>query len=316
MVLKQWSEPRWCNQHAVALLSVLWVLVLLSLIALNISATSRLELKLAANLVEAAAVRQTTDAGINWALWSLLQTNTGDWLADGSQRTLELDDIAVQVAITDEHGKIDLNKGSPLLLQGLFLVAGVEQDEAVALTDAIQDWRDTDQLRRLYGAESEEYLAAGLPEPANRPFERIEELRKVLGMTPELYAQVKPALTIYSERSQINPLVAPRLVLLALPGVSEATVDQYIEERRRNYEQGQSPPAFTGINPELLASNVPGIGYSIDTAVTKANSVVSRQRMIIRRRGGIGSRFEILLITTLQVSPDGPLSPSDEGESL
>lgn len=316
MALKWWSEPRWRYQQAVALLSVLWVLVLLSLIALNISATSRLELKLAANLVEAAAVRQTTDAGINWALWSLLQTNTGDWLADGSQRTLELDETAVQVAITDEHGKIDLNKANPLLLQGLFLLAGVEQEEAVALADAIQDWRDTDQLRRLSGAESEEYLAAGLPEPANRPFERMEELRKVLGMTAELYAQVKPALTLYSERSEINPLVAPRLVLLALPGVSESTVDQYIEERRRNYEQGQSPPAFTGINPELLASNVPGISYSIDTAVTKANSVVSRQRMIIRRRGGLGSRFEILLITSLQVSPDGPLSPPGEGESL
>lgn len=316
MALKQWSEPRWRYQHAVALLSVLWVLVLLSLIALNISATSRLELKLAANLVEAATVRQTTDAGINWALWSLMQTNTGDWLADGSQRTLELDNTAVQVAITDEQGKIGLNNANPLLLQGLFLAAGVDQDEAVALADAIQDWRDTDQLRRLYGAESEEYLAAGLPEPANRPFERMEELRKVLGMTPELYAQVKPALTLYSERAQINPLVAPRQVLLALPGVSEASVDQYIEERRRSYEQGQSPPTFTGINPELLISNVPGISYSIDTAVTKTNTVVSRQRIIIRRRGGLGSRFEILLITSLEVSPDGPISPSDEGGGL
>lgn len=316
MPLERWSESRRRVQLGVALLSVLWVLVLLSLIALNISATSRLELKLAANLVEAATVRQTTDAGINWALWSLLQTNTGNWLADGSQRTLELENTAVQVAITDEHGKIDLNNANPLLLQGLFLAVGVDQDEAVALADAIQDWRDTDQLRRLNGAESEEYLAAGLPEPGNRPFEQLQELLDVLGMTPELYALVKPALTLYSQRSTINPLVAPRLVLLALPGISEASADHYIEDRRRSYEQGERPADFTGINPDLLASNVPGISYSIDTAVTRANRVVSRQRMIIRRRGGIGSRFEILLITPLQVLPDGPSGLSDEEESL
>lgn len=311
MASRRWIEVGECDQLGVALLGVLWVLVLLSLIALNISATSRLELKLAANLVEAAAVRQTTDAGINWALWSILQPNTGDWLADGSERTLELDNIAVRVAIADEHGKIDLNKAHPLLLQGLFLAVGVDEKQALSLADAIQDWRDTDQLKRMYGAESEEYLAAGLPEPGNRPFEQLDELLQVLGMTPELYARVKPALTIHSQLMAINPLVAPRLVLLALPGISEASADQYIEDRRRSFEHGEQPPVFSGINPELLASNVPGISYSIDTAVMKANRVVSRQRMIIRRRGGIGSRFEILLITSLQGLPDGPSSLSD-----
>lgn len=314
MALNWWSDGR--HQSGVALLSVLWVLVLLSLIALNISTTSRLELKLAANLIEAARARQTTDAGINWALWSLQQPNTANWLADGSQRTLELDDIAVRVAITDEHGKIDLNQGHPTLLQGLFVAVGVGQDEAVALADAILDWRDTDQLRRLYGAESEEYLAAGLPGPGNRPFEQLEDLLDVLGMTPELYALVVPALTLYSQRPTINPLMAPRLVLLALPGISEASADQYIEDRRSSYEQGERPADFAGINPELLASNVPGISYSIDTAVIKANGGVSRQSTIIRRRGGIGSRFEILRVTSLQVLPDGPSSQSGAEESL
>lgn len=304
MPSRPWNEPRRRGQRAVALLGVLWVLVLLSLIALNISSTSRIELKLAANLLEAASVRQTTDAGINWALWSLLQPNTANWLADGSQRSLELDGVVVQVAISDEQGKIDVNKANPLLLEGLFLAAGVSQDEALALADAVQDWRDTDELRRLHGAEREEYLAAGLPGPANRPFERLDELLEVLGMTAELYAQVMPALTLYSGRAAVNPLVAPRQVLLALPGVSESSVDQYIEDRRSSYEQGLSPPPFTGIDPQLLASNVPGISYSIDTVVTKANSVVSRQRMVIRRRGGIGSRYQILSITSLQGSPD------------
>lgn len=314
MASKCWTEPQ--HRRGVALLGVLWVLILLSLIALNISATSRIELKLAANLVEGAQRRHATDAGINWSLWSLLQSNTAGWLADGSQRTLEFEDYQVQVAISDESGKIDLNQAHPLLLQGLFLAVGLDQREAESLADAIQDWRDSDDMRRVRGAESAEYLAAGLPEPANRPFERLEELRLVLGMSAELYDQVLPALTLHSRLMQVNPLVAPRLVLLALPGMSEASADQYIDNRRSNYEQGLPPPPFNSLNPSLVASNVPGISYAVETRVSRAGSVTSLQNLIIRRRSGMGSRFEILQQGSPQVSSETGTQPADAGDPL
>lgn len=316
MQSRRLTEPQRATQRAIALVSVLWVLMLLSLIVVNISATSRIELKRSANLVEAARVRQVTDAAVNWALWSLMQPNTANWLADGSWRLLELDEVQVQVAITDEHGKIDLNNANPLLLQGLFEAVGIEGVEAQALSDAIQDWRDTDLLKRLYGAENEEYKAAGLSGPADRPFERLEELKQVLGMTPELYEKVRPALTLNSNHGGINPLVASRLALMALPGVSEAAAEQYIKERRRSYEQGMTPPTFTGVLPQLLTSNVPGVGYAIDTVVHKANRVVSRQRIVIRRRGGMGTRFEILTIASLREAPEELQISEGQGDSL
>ncbi|MGH8354870.1 MAG: general secretion pathway protein GspK, partial [Pseudomonas sp.] len=279
----------------VALVSVLWLLVLLSLIALSLSAGSRTELQLASNLRLAASARHVAEAGVNWGLWSLLQENTAGWLADGSTRSLELDGLTVEVALFDEQGKIDLNEAAPQLLQGLFESVGLEEKAALAQVDAILDWRDEDDLLSPAGAEAEQYLAAGRHGPANTTFETLAELRQVLGMTDELYQQVLPALTLYSNKAEVNPLVAPREVLLALPGISTDGIERFIEERRTNYASGQRPPLLSGVDPLLLAPNAPGVNYSIVTDTTLGTGVKVREQVLVHLRGiGRGQGFEIL----------------------
>jgi general secretion pathway protein K len=51
-------------------------------------------------------------------------------------------------------------------------------------------------------------------------------------MTPALFAQVKPALTVYSGRQFIDPQVAPREALLALPGMDPTP--RGVDHRRAN----------------------------------------------------------------------------------
>lgn len=269
----------------VALVGVLWLLVLLSLIVLNLSSGSRTELQLAGNARQAASARHVAEAGGNWGIWSLLQANTSGWLADGSVRSLELDGIRVDVALFDEQGKIDLNEADPQLLQGLFESVGLDERTALAQVDAILDWRDEDSLVRAQGAEEEQYLAAGLPPPGNRRFRRLEELRQVLGIDEMLYQQVLPALTLYSNKAEVNPLVAPREVLLALPGISADSIDRFIEERRRNYETGQRPPLLAGVDPRLLAPNAPGVNYSIVTDTVLSSDVKVRQQVVVHLQG-------------------------------
>ncbi|MEX6500761.1 general secretion pathway protein GspK [Pseudomonas zhanjiangensis] len=271
--------------RGVALVGVLWLLVLLSLIALNLSAGSRTELQLAGNARLAASARHVAEAGVNWGIWSLLQANTSGWLADGSSRSLELDGISVEVALFDEQGKIDLNEADPQLLVGLFESVGLDERAALAQVDAILDWRDEDDLLHPAGAEEEQYRALGLPPPANRPFQRLEELRRVLGIDEALYQRVLPALTLYSNKAEVNPLVAPREVLLALPGISADSIDRFIEQRRRNYETGQRPPLLSGVDPLLLAPNAPGVNYSIVTDTALSPGVKVRQQVVIHLQG-------------------------------
>ena len=291
----------------VALVSVLWLLVLLSLIVLNLASGSRTELQLASNLRLAASARHVAEAGINWALWSLLQVNNAGWLADGSTRTLELDGFKVEVALIDEQGKIDLNEASAPLLQGLFESVGLPKAAAQAQVDAILDWRDEDPLPSPQGAEEAQYQALGLPGPGNAPFVNLQELRLVLGMTEALYQQVLPALTLYSNKAEVNPLVAPQEVLLALPGNNTQDIQRFIEERRRNYLSGQRPPLLSGVDPLLLAPNAPGVNYSILSKTSYGSTLQARQQVLVHLRGaGRGQGFEVLQNASGSARPSAP----------
>ena len=68
----------------------------------------------------------------------------------------------MQVRIERETGKIDLNAAEDPMLRALPLALGLDEDRAAALADAIQDWRDDNQLKRERGAEDRDY-AAGRP---------------------------------------------------------------------------------------------------------------------------------------------------------
>lgn len=279
----------------VALVGTLWLLALLTLIGLNLSASSRIELKLTANLKAAAAARHAADAGINWAQWSLTQPGTTGWLADGSQRSLELEGLQILVTLADEQGKIDLNEAGPQLLEGLFRAVEVEEATAVALSEAILDWRDEDDLRRPNGAELDEYLAAGRDAPGNRAFERPEELKQVLGMDAALYQRVLPALTLLSNKAEVNPQMAPPLVLRALQGLSEDAIEQFIESRRRNYAEGVPAPLLTGVDPMLLTLASAGFNYAVDIEVMAGTQLLSHQRVWLARRGqGASAGFQVL----------------------
>ncbi|WP_375056548.1 general secretion pathway protein GspK [Zobellella sp. DQSA1] len=255
------------RQRGIALVSVLWVLILLTLLATGLSLNSRSQAQQSSNIIHAAQARHAADAGMHLAMLALAQPQDRQpWLADGSPYLLRLDDIDIRVAIFNESGRIDLNAAGPELLDGLLATTGLDDGQRARLVDAIMDWRDGDDLRRLHGAEYDDYIAAGLDYgPRNAPFQTVDEVLRVLGMTPEIYRRIRHSLTIRNPRNSINPLYAPRQVLLSLPGTDEATVDQFIEDRRRSHENGQPPPATSMFPRPFLSGGSPGVNYTIYT---------------------------------------------------
>ncbi len=274
--------------RGIALVSVLWVLMLLTLMATGLSLNSRSQAQQSRNLTHAAQVRHAADAGLQLALLALAQPQQRQpWLADGSPYLVQLDDIDIQVALFNESGRIDLNAAGPELLDGLLATLDLDDSLRGQLVDTIMDWRDGDEQRRLNGAEADDYLAAGLDYgPANAPFPAVEEVQRVLGMTPEIYRRIKHSLTIRNPRNAIHPLYAPRQVLLALPGTDEATVDQFIEDRRRNHEDSLPPPATDLFPRPFLSGGAPGVNYTIHTEA-RMNTVYRYHltASLINRRG-------------------------------
>ncbi len=110
------------------------------------------------------------------------------------------------------------------LLQSLEGVP-VSQAQAMALTESISDFIDSDEQRRLEGAEAEAYRNANPGYlPANQPLASVSELRSVQGMTPELYQALAPFVTVWpQEGGKLNLLTAP------LPVIRSLNIDGLLE---------------------------------------------------------------------------------------
>ncbi len=235
------------EERGVALVIVLWTVMLLTVIAGNFVFAMRTETSVVRNAVSAAQAEAMANGAVHRALYEIFKPAAGvnTWKADGKERQWEKDGAKIKVVIMDESGKIDINTSSDTLLNGLLISTGVDTAKAAQLLDAILDWRDADSLSRPNGAESDAYHAAGLKyEPANAPFEAVEQLQQVLGMTPEIYLRIAPLVTVQSRQPGINTLVASRDVLMAIPDVNPAQVDAYIAQRNQSLASGQLPPPF------------------------------------------------------------------------
>jgi general secretion pathway protein K len=205
------TEPRRGSEDGIAIIAVLWVLTLLSIVAAALAFETRSTTHIARNMAENAAARAAADAGIQRAVLDLVASpsapaNTGRFRADGTVYTWRFANSTVHISVQDEGGKINLNQANEALLAALFDSVGIDPGKAQSLADAIADFRDADNLPRPHGAEEAEYRAAGLLwGPKNAPFQAVEELQQVLGMTPEIYERVTPDLTIYSLGAAVNP---------------------------------------------------------------------------------------------------------------
>jgi len=235
------------REQGVALVVVLWTVMLLTVIAGNFVFAMRTETLVVRNAVSAAQAEAMANGAVYRALYETFKpvADINAWKADGRERQWDKGGAKIKLVMMDESGKIDINTSSDALLKGLLLSIGVDAAKAAQLLDAILDWRDVDSLPRPNGAESEAYHAAGLKyEPANAPFEVVEQLQQVLGMTPDIYLRIAPLITVRSRQPGINPLVAPRGVLMAIPDVDPAQVDDYIAQRNQSLASGQPSPPF------------------------------------------------------------------------
>jgi general secretion pathway protein K len=125
---------------------------------------------------------------------------------------------------------------------------------------AIQDWIDADQNPGFpAGAEDSVYLNLDPPyRAANRPFTVVSELLAVQGMTPELYALLRPLVTALPEITRINVNTAPAEVLRALSAtVDENKLAQFIERRKDKPVQSVQEFVAEGIlGPDAKATHL------------------------------------------------------------
>lgn len=280
------------------LVSVLWILVLLSIISASLSASSRLDIQTTSNLWQAIKLERAQESAIQWAFWGLLAPAPQvPWIADGSVYDMQLDDIQLQVAVEDENGKIDLNAADKDMLLSLMIEIGLDETRADAISDAIMDWRDNDSLTRLNGAEDDDYQNAGYSYgSADAPFTHLAQLRKVMGVDDDLYTAMLPAITVHSGKALVNPLTSPKLVLSALTENSEEEIAEYIRDRRELHTS-RSEPATDRLTSVYFSTSLKAVSYTVHTKAVSTLGTESGIVALVRRQGRPGQQgFKLLRI--------------------
>ena len=204
-------------QRGFALLIVLWTLALLALLGSQLLMTARQDASQARNQFAAAEVAAAADGAVQRAIFALSDASGRGWQADGVWHVLTIAGVRVAVRIEDEAGKLNPNLASVPLLQALLIEIGADAATAAGLAAAIAEWRGATDLPRSMGNAELRYRASGLAyAPSGAPFEHLDELAAVLGMTPELLVRLKPHLTLFSDTdadpASRDPVVARALI--------------------------------------------------------------------------------------------------------
>ena len=214
------------RQAGIALVSVLWIVALPSVVATSLASNVRTETRLVANTGQVLQAQFAVESGVELAALNLMYPQTVQWPVDGSIHTVMVGDATVRIATTNVTGKIDINAAPMPLIRSLLIAAGADTDTADLLADAIMDWRDRDDMRHLNGAEDTDYRIAGLSWGAkDAPFDSVEELRLVLGMTDAIYASIKDSVTVFSGQSGVNLQHASAQVVAAMAGLENLQIN-------------------------------------------------------------------------------------------
>lgn len=146
------------NESGLSLISVLWIITILSVIASQFIYSVSLEQRMKKNLVDRTKYYYAAKAGLERVIAETLQDETGydsldeDW---ASEITGKIQDgtssktLAYSINITDEASKVNINTADQDMFMGLLGMAGLDEENSQMLAQAIVQKRDESEFRTV-----------------------------------------------------------------------------------------------------------------------------------------------------------------------
>lgn len=237
------------KEAGVALIMVLWMIMVMMTMAGTLIYAVKTETQLVSYARATAQARSFAESATHYTVMQLfLPPDKRQLKLGGSASTWTYSGYSAEIRVIGENGLVDINQANRELLKKVLKELGIVDEEAETLLDAIEDFRDPDDLKHAKGAEDDDYKIAGLDYGSkDAPFERIEELQQVLGITPVLYEGLARYLSVNARSNGVNPMLAPRHILLLLAEGDQAAVDDYIRKREESEGAWVQPPFGGGL---------------------------------------------------------------------
>lgn len=225
-----------------------------------------------------------------WAV-KVLQRDAAENKIDSGQdkwagliETVPIEGGALSVQVLDQQARFNLNnlvddsgKASEKDIAAFErLLAALQLETTIA--HAVADWIDADVNAAPTGAEDVDYLALDTPYRAsNQHIASVSELRRVRGVTAEVYDKLLPYVTALPKRTNVNVNTAEIPVLMAVvKGLSESGAAGIIEQR--SGEPYADETTFRG-QQALEGLEVDGITTGSEYFMIEANVQYGRSRV-------------------------------------
>lgn len=277
-----------------ALIVVLWLVTLLTIMTASYHTAARTESQLLAQSVRGAQADALAEAGV-WLVVGehLRSASSGARRAARMERTYELGGSAIRTSLADASGWINLNTAQPELLDAALERAVADSASRAAFVQAIVDWRDDNHEKSPRGAEDDDYARSGYSYGAkDAPFATVDELRRVAGMTDDLFRAVAPLFTVYGSQARINGEAAPAAVLSALPGADAPAVAEILRRRADETTDASSTPPARTLDNRFIQGGVSDV-YVV-TATAESGGATSKLTAIVRYTRGERESVQVL----------------------
>ncbi len=272
------------KQRGFALVVVILVMLLLSFLASQLIMLVRTELKISLNIKSRVVGHFLAAAGVNVGLFRLLDrpmetpTDLGpeeDWgnpvsqFYQGYEYEFYLPKGKVTYSVSSETCKIDLNHSQRGLIRlfleyKLGLEAGADDERLDTITDSLLDWRDSDDMHRLNGAESEYYTTLDDPYIArNGNIQDPAEFFLIKGtdvLKGKFYAS--DIFTVYNRTGKINFNSMTPAMLDFVTGGNNDAVEAYHEAKKEFEGRLSASVAAEIIGADRYALLQPYLTYS------------------------------------------------------
>lgn len=288
------------RQQGFVLVLTLWVLAAVAIAAAYFGERVQASLRLASARQDLAQAQVSLANGRAELLYRMAITPVSQAGLGDPPNVIKLDGRAYSdadciVQLQDAAGLINLNAPNEEFLKRLLGGLGVPAERQPSLVDALRDYVDEDDLRRLNGAESAQYQAIGRADlPRNAPLVTVQELRDVFGWSSEATLW-RPGglleLVTAEGENRLNPNTAPPQVLQALPGVTP-DVAQLMLTRRE----------LQPIDADWLDRT---LGTRFNTMVSPITAFPSAVTRVTQRVAGLpwAVRYNV------ELTPSGALAP-------
>jgi general secretion pathway protein K len=289
---------------SIALLA-LWSVVIIGFLLAAAALTTRTELRIAGNAIDESHARLAAEAGAQLGLARLIRRRgEGTLVFDGTPEPWRDGDVAVDIAIIDEAGKIDLNEAPFELLSGLLIALGRSRETALLLACNILD------RRGAAGAPCPEPdEAADRTRPRAQRFIVPEDLAQVPGFDDALYEEIADHVTVATRASAIDPLVASRPVLLAIPGATPGLVDNFLESRARWHDIAAADIGLGLAHVLPFVTTSPAREFTITATARSATRARYRADLLVRLTDTAAPPYEVLAARAPPVDRGRRVSP-------